>query len=156
MNIPNYQISSIGKIIKNPGESPKICINAEFRPGMEHLDKFSHLLIFWWATQCDNSVDRQVLRVQIPQDRFPNAPQSGVFSSRSPARPNPIMLTIIIQAGVDYANGIITTPHIDAHHDTPVIDVKPYLPSSERVIDTKVAPWLNSLNRSYQPPGPPR
>ena len=81
----SLQLVPIGKVLKKNGEPTKISIDTKYREGMQHLDKFSHLLIFWWASKCDNLNDRQVLTVQIPQDRFPDAPKSGVFSSRSPA-----------------------------------------------------------------------
>ena len=51
----------------------------------------------------------------------------GLFSTRSPKRPNPIGLSIVklekITDGVLYVSGI------DAFDGTPVLDIKPYLPS---------------------------
>ncbi len=51
----------------------------------------------------------------------------GLFATRSPKRPNPIGFAIIklekIKDGVLYVSGI------DAFNNTPVLDIKPYLPS---------------------------
>jgi tRNA-Thr(GGU) m(6)t(6)A37 methyltransferase TsaA len=55
----------------------------------------------------------------------------GLFSTRSPKRPNPIGFSIVklekIQDGILYVSGI------DAFEGTPVLDLKPYLPSVDCV-----------------------
>lgn len=55
----------------------------------------------------------------------------GLFSTRSPRRPNPIGLSIVklhqIKDGILYVSGI------DAFDGTPILDIKPYLPSVDCV-----------------------
>ena len=57
----------------------------------------------------------------------------GVFATRSPARPNPIAMTASEVINIDFASGIIRVAFIDADEDTPVLDIKPYTPSFDRV-----------------------
>ena len=53
----------------------------------------------------------------------------GVFASRSPHRPNPLGLSLVklekVEGDTLYLSGI------DLIHGTPILDVKPYLPSSD-------------------------
>ena len=51
----------------------------------------------------------------------------GVFSTRSPKRPNPIGLAIVKLEKIQ--NGILYISGVDAFDGTPVLDIKPYLPS---------------------------
>jgi tRNA (Thr-GGU) A37 N-methylase len=38
---------------------------------------------------------------------------------------------------------------MDANEGSPLIDIKPYLPSSDKVDDAKVAPWFENLDYRY-------
>jgi tRNA (Thr-GGU) A37 N-methylase len=42
---------------------------------------------------------------------------------------------------VDAAKGIVRLAYIDAFDGTPVVDLKPYIPISDRVRDVRVADW---------------
>lgn len=153
---PVYTLRPIGIISKESKKKPVLLVDPPYRPGLLHLEKFSHALIFWWAERCDNTKDRKILVVQPPIDRFPEAPPMGVFSTRSPARPNPIMISIVVLEEVDVKAGRLTLSYIDADDQTPLLDIKPYLPSSERVLGGRLPEWFESLNHPFIPPGPPR
>jgi tRNA (Thr-GGU) A37 N-methylase len=43
---------------------------------------------------------------------------------------------------VDEDRGIVQLPYIDAFDGTPLLDIKPYVPISDRIRDYRVAPWL--------------
>jgi tRNA (Thr-GGU) A37 N-methylase len=73
---------------------------------------------------------RDVLQSKPPFDK---APQTGVFSSRSPRRPNPIGITVVELVEVDPISGTILVDHMDAFDATPILDIKPYIPSSEHI-----------------------
>ena len=66
--------------------------------------------------------DRAVLRV-VPRDD-PRNPERGVFSTRSPDRPNPIGLHLVTVVKVVSDTEIEVSP-LEALNGTPVIDVKP-------------------------------
>jgi len=151
-----FGIHPIGSVSKQPGKKPVLIIDPPYRPGLLHLDKFSHALVFWWADGCDNPKDRKILVVQPPYDSFPDAPPMGVFSTRSPARPNPIMLSIVVLEQVNIQDGKLILSYIEANDKTPLLDIKPYLPSSERVLGSRLPTWFESLDHAFIPPGPPR
>ena len=56
---------------------------------------------------------------------YPNRPLQGVFSTRSPDRPNPVGLHPVTLAGIE-GNAVIVRD-LEAIDGTPVIDVKPVL-----------------------------
>ena len=53
------------------------------------------------------------------------AEPKGVFSLRSPARPNPVGLHVAKLVGLDIGSGRIELDAIDVLDGTPVIDLKP-------------------------------
>jgi len=71
----------------------------------------------------------------------------GVFATRSPHHPNPIGLTLVRVERVDAAAACIYVSGIDLLNGTPVLDVKPYVPSFD-IMPTATAPaWqVDSLN----------
>ena len=69
--------------------------------------------------------DRDVLRVHPRGD--PARAVQGVFSTRSPARPNPIGLHEVTILAIE--RGRVRVSALDAVNGTPVLDVKPVLRS---------------------------
>ncbi len=53
----------------------------------------------------------------------------GTFSLRSPNRPNPVSLATVTITSLDIANGRIGIDAIDCFDRTPLVDIKPWLPS---------------------------
>lgn len=67
--------------------------------------------------------DRSVLRVHPRSD--PTVPLTGVFSTRSPDRPNPIGLHLVEVVAVDGLR--VQVRNLEALDGTPIVDVKPRL-----------------------------
>jgi tRNA-Thr(GGU) m(6)t(6)A37 methyltransferase TsaA len=111
---------------------------------LTHLAGFSHLQIVWWAHLADSTQDRDTLIVEKPFKKGPE--QLGLFSTRAPARPNPIMISTVQVRDIDSEKGFIQVPVIDAVDGTPVLDIKPYFPM-ERVKDPQVPAWCRHWPR---------
>jgi tRNA (Thr-GGU) A37 N-methylase len=45
---------------------------------------------------------------------------------------------------MDMERGLIRVPYMDAFDKTPIIDIKPYFPVSDRVREVRVAPWAEN------------
>jgi len=91
----------------------------EFAEGMKDLDTFTHAhLIFYFHKK-----DEELQLLQYPKGR--NAPR-GVFSIRSPLRPNKIGLTIVKIVSVE--KSILRFTGADMIDGTPLLDIKPYVP----------------------------
>lgn len=118
---------------------PTLQILEPYRPALKELRQFSHVYVFWWFDQNDNEEARANL-----QDDLPYAPGTvaGVFASRSERRPNPLAMTICLILDVDEAAGTVVVPWIDAFNGTPILDMKPYVPVSDRIRDVSVAEWF--------------
>lgn len=96
----------------------------EIRPSLEagltDIEGFSHLYVIWVFDRAEEEFE---LMAQPPTADRPH----GVFSTRSPRRPNPIGLTVVRLTRREgrylYVRGV------DMLDGTPVLDIKPYLSS---------------------------
>ena len=77
------------------------------------------VLVITWLDRAN----RDVLRVHPRGDR--SRPQEGVFSTRSPHRPNPIGLHRVEITAIDGSR--IQVRSLEALDGTPILDVKPLL-----------------------------
>ncbi|HBE9332084.1 UNVERIFIED_CONTAM: tRNA (N6-threonylcarbamoyladenosine(37)-N6)-methyltransferase TrmO [Clostridioides difficile] len=143
-------INPIGKI-RIQGEEVFIKLDKKYVPALNELDDFSHLNVFWWADGFDNPELRSILETPKPYKSGPDV--IGIFATRSPIRPNPIALTTVQIINIDHENGIIKIPYIDANDNSPVIDLKPYTPSVDRVENPSVPKWCSHWPKSVEKSG---
>jgi tRNA-Thr(GGU) m(6)t(6)A37 methyltransferase TsaA len=141
-----YTINPIGKVRKTDSEI-FLEIDREYWAATTHLDLFSHAIVLWWIDGLDTPESRTTILANPPKNKGPLP--SGVFSCRSPARPNPIGHTIVKILSLDEDKLRIYLDHMDANDGSPIIDVKPYLPSSDKVDGATVAPWFENLEPRY-------
>jgi tRNA-Thr(GGU) m(6)t(6)A37 methyltransferase TsaA len=143
----SYKIYPIGFVRKAQG-SFMLEIHEEYRPALKQLDGFSHLHVFWWCHLYDQEEHRKILICDRPYKTAPS--KIGVFATRSPLRPNPIALTVVAVLNINLDEGRIHIPYIDAEHDTPIIDVKPYHPSTDRIRNVSVPEWCHHWPQWYE------
>ena len=142
-----YEVSIIGTICNNEkGTFIKLAPN--LIPALKALDGFSHINVLWWFSDFDSDQFRSVLEAEQP---YKNAPEKmGIFATRSPIRPNPIALTTVEIIHINNQNGVIQIAYIDANDNTPVLDLKPYTPSLDRVEVPTVPDWCNHWPKSLE------
>ncbi len=133
----NYSIQPVGKVIKS-SETTGIEIFPPFRDALLGMAGFSHIIVLYWFDRNDTPEKRDTLRVHPRADQ--NNPLTGVFATRSPRRPNLIGLSVCKIKAVE--QGRIVVDSIDAFDQTPVIDIKPYIPVSDCVPDASVPWWV--------------
>jgi tRNA (adenine37-N6)-methyltransferase len=147
MGNQEYVLKPIGKVMVGK-DGYYIKIDIEFLPALQELEGFSHINVLWWFDKNDNAAGRSHLSCKTP---YKNAPDKiGVFATRSPFRPNPIGLTAVQILGIDHEEGIIRIAYIDADDGTPVLDIKPYHPSCDRVRDFSVPQWCTLWPQWYE------
>ncbi|KAK2580998.1 hypothetical protein KPH14_006051 [Odynerus spinipes] len=88
---------------------------------LEGLQDFSHLWIIFHFHRNDSTH----IRAKVAPPRL-NGIRTGVFSTRSPHRPCPIGLSLVKILKID--NYTIYFEGVDMVDETPVLDIKPYIP----------------------------
>jgi tRNA-Thr(GGU) m(6)t(6)A37 methyltransferase TsaA len=133
----SLKVFPIGYVRRN-GERTYLEILEPYTPALKELEHFSHVQVFWWFSQFDDDMYREVMQ----SEHAPyNAPTLGMFACRSPVRPNPIGLTTTEMLSVDHDKGEVEIVNIDAFDGTPILDLKAYFPSCDRVREVRVPEW---------------
>jgi len=132
------EIRFIGVVEKRKGEEARIRIFPEYCAGIKGIEGFSHLIILYWMHLRDNEEKRQTLLV-FPRGGTVNI-ETGVFACRSPSRPNPIGLCVVKLLKVEECT--LTVRGLDAFENSPVIDIKPYIPRIDSISDAQTPKWI--------------
>ena len=106
-------------------------IFSEYADGLKDLNGFSHIYVLFHL-HLTKSKSLQV----IP---FLDTEAHGIFATRSPARPNPIGLSVVCLDKIE--KNILHVRNIDILDGSPVLDIKPYIPQFD-VFETSCNGWL--------------
>jgi tRNA-Thr(GGU) m(6)t(6)A37 methyltransferase TsaA len=94
----------------------------ELEEGLADIEGFSHLYVLWVFDRLENPGGFDLM-AHPPADDRPH----GLFTTRSPRRPNPIGLTVVELLGREGSS--LRVRGIDMLDGTPILDIKPYLSS---------------------------
>jgi tRNA-Thr(GGU) m(6)t(6)A37 methyltransferase TsaA len=125
--------------VETPGETSIVSIFPKFCAGLQGLDAFSHIIVLYWCHLRDEKDEREVLKV-TPR-RHQHGSQVGVFASRSPTRPNPIALCVAQLVNIQDCR--LHVRGLDALQDSPIIDIKPYIPRADSVPEAETPKWTS-------------
>jgi tRNA-Thr(GGU) m(6)t(6)A37 methyltransferase TsaA len=132
------KLTFIGRVRRVDGLVTNIEVFPEVCEGLRNITEYSHLIVLYWAHRRDNAEERRTLLV-CPK-RHGRKVETGVFSCRSPSRPNPICLCVVELLKAEGCD--LTVKGLDAELGSPIVDIKPYVPHSDSVPDARVADWV--------------
>ncbi len=111
----------------------RVELRAELQPGLADLDGFSHLHLI---THLHRGAPGGLEVVPFLDDQV-----RGIFATRSPRHPNPIGISVVRLLGVE--DCILEISGIDLLDGTPVLDIKPYVPTFDCIAAERTG-WLES------------
>jgi len=136
------QLTPIGVIhspYKERGQAPRqgrlseneitLEIFPPFAPALKDIERCSHLIVLYWGDRAN----RETLQSRTPFSEVP----VGVFSSRSPNRPNPIAFCVadLLRREGD----CLIVRGVDALDGSPLLDIKAYAPALDSIPDATQA-----------------
>ena len=109
---------------------------------LDGIEAFSHIMVVYWPHKLGS--ERRQLRKVHPMGRQ-DIPMQGIFATRSPARPNPVLVSVVRL--LERAGNRLKVAGLDAVDGSPLIDIKPYIkPRGDELLAT--APeWMVKLHR---------
>lgn len=109
---------------------------------LDALDGFSHVwVVFVFHENTVRAGNRGLSSFQAKITPPRLGRRVGVFSTRSPHRPNPIGLSVCQILRVDEKSRTLTLGGVDLVDGTPILDIKPYVPY-DSVRDCIVPAWV--------------
>ncbi len=137
------------KTLHQPDEAGEERSVIELTPGegireaLRDLDGIERIWLVWWFHRNEG------WRPLVLPPRGPSR-RRGVFSTRSPHRPNPLGITPVRLLGIEGLRLIIGPS--DLLEGTPVFDIKPYVPAYDSFPES-CAGWIDDVAKSSaQPP----
>ncbi len=156
MKMENYTITAIGTITspyKTKEECPiqgiiapegggRIEIFPKYEEALSTIEIFSHIILFYLFDRAGE--------LQLSRPTFLDDESHGVFASRHPCRPNGIGMSVVRL--LERKNNILFVNEIDVLDQTPLIDIKPYVPKFDHREDATNG-WIENRNFRIKPSG---
>ena len=108
----------------------------EFVEGLKDIEGFSHIILIY-AFHHSTGYDLHIKPFLDDQER-------GLFSTRYPYRPNPIGISIVHL--LSRQGNSLTFEGADVLNDTPLLDIKPYVPDFDQQIDVRTG-WYETRSK---------
>lgn len=122
------------------GVKGKIIIDEKYVDGLKDLQYFSHINILYLL----HKIEGYLLEVKPFMDNDTH----GIFATRSPKRPNRIGSSVV---KIDKIKGnTIYISNIDVLNNTPLLDIKPYVPQlyEDTIDELKIGWFENNHNKA--------
>ncbi|HKJ91634.1 MAG TPA: tRNA (N6-threonylcarbamoyladenosine(37)-N6)-methyltransferase TrmO [Longimicrobiales bacterium] len=110
-----------------------------FRPGLDDLDGFSHVVLLYHLHR-SRGFDLRV----VP---FLDTEPRGLFATRAPRRPNAIGLSVVELARIE--DGVLHVRNVDMLDGTPLLDIKPYVREFDAQDDVRTG-WLEKAGKDVR------
>jgi len=145
--------ATVEKAEKEQGAISELVIDGHLKGILDGIESFSHLLVLYWAHRVLPEARSLIKAHPIGRKDFPLV---GIFSTCSPARPNPICATVVRL--VERKANVLKVEGLDAIDGSPLIDIKPYIPSYYHADNVRMADWMLQIEREFAegslPPAP--
>ena len=136
-SFPSICLRPVGTVVtREENELSELVIDSELTGILDGIDDFSHLIVLFWAHQVPP--ERRSQTKVHPRGRE-DLPLTGIFATRSPARPNPILITPVKL--LRRAGNRLEVQGLDALDGSPIIDVKPYFPGPYAADEVSLPDW---------------
>lgn len=113
---------------KYSDEKSVIEIFPEYAAALDGVEFLKSIIVLYWGDRAD----RNILKSIPPFATL----EKGVFSTRSPNRPNPIAICVCKILSIE--KNKITVMGLDALNNSPVLDIKVFIPRVDTDEDYKI------------------
>jgi len=109
----------------------------EFSQGLRGLEEFSHIYLLYAFHRSEG--------YSLLVKPFLDDDQHGLFATRHPRRPNPIGFSVVRLRKIE--DNLLTIEGVDVLDDTPLLDIKPYVPDFDHRDDVQTG-WYSRRSKS--------
>lgn len=115
-----------------------IILKNKYQKGLKDLEEFSHIHILYLLHKAEG--------YSLEVKPFMDNNTHGIFATRSPKRPNRIGSSVVKLDKIE--NNVVYISNIDVLNQTPLLDIKPYVPQLyEDTIDELKIGWFEKNHK---------
>ncbi len=115
---------------------------AEYEDGLKDIESFSHIILIYLF---DRAPETKLVRLTFLDDN-----PHGIFATRHPCRPNNTGLTVVRL--LKREKNVLSVSGIDVLDQTPLLDIKPYVPRFDCYPEATEG-WITNLVDRPKPKG---
>ena len=145
IKMKEQQEANIKHVRQMNEETSEIIIDKNIVDILEGIEEYSHLVILYWAHKVPEQ-SRSLTKVHpMGRDCFSKV---GIFSTCSPARPNPLLMTVVSLCGI--RENILEVTRLDAVDGSPVVDIKPYVKNFYPQDKISIPEWMQHIQKEFE------
>jgi tRNA-Thr(GGU) m(6)t(6)A37 methyltransferase TsaA len=122
-----------------------LIIDPSYEDMLDGVENFSHIVVIYWPHLLTD--EQRTLRKVHPMGRK-DLPIQGIFATRSPARPNSILISTV--ALLERRRNILQVKGLEALDGSPILDIKTYIQISDQVTNPVFPEWVHQIKRELQ------
>jgi tRNA (adenine37-N6)-methyltransferase len=116
-----------------------ITVDAMYMEGLKDIETFSHIILIYVFHRSEG--------FQLQVKPFLDNAVHGVFATRAPRRPNPVGISVVELLKRD--GNVLVIKGVDVLDDTPLLDIKPYVPGFD-VFQVSSVGWLENKKQQMK------
>lgn len=145
LTLQGSHAAMVERVRRTDTEVSQIVIREDLEDILNGIEDYSHLVVLYWAHAVPE--ERRSLTRVHPMGRK-DFPEVGIFSTCSPARPNPVLMTIVRLTKRE--KNVLTVIGLDAIDGSPVIDIKPYVSEFYPREGVRVPAWMEQIQEEIR------
>jgi tRNA-Thr(GGU) m(6)t(6)A37 methyltransferase TsaA len=114
----------------------------EYEAGLKDIEGFSHIYLLYLLDRAGE--------IKLVRETFLDDTPHGIYASRHPCRPNGIGLSIVKL--IKREKNVLTVGDIDMLDNTPLLDIKPYIPKFDAIVSASEG-WTAGKEWRQKPEG---
>lgn len=114
----------------------------KYEDGLKDIEGFSHLILLYEFNRPIKRSEKENYLLEsygLTVTPYLDGESHGLFATRSPDRPNPIGISVVEL--LDCTKKVLRVKGVDMLDETPLLDIKPYVPKFDLRKNTKIG-WL--------------
>jgi tRNA (adenine37-N6)-methyltransferase len=109
------------------------------------IEEFSHIVVLYWAHLVPPR--RRSLQQVHPMGRK-DLPLKGIFATRSPSRPNPVLVSTVRLLARE--GNVLRVLGLEALDGSPIVDIKPFVPDFDGAESPTVPSWVQQMRQDME------
>jgi tRNA-Thr(GGU) m(6)t(6)A37 methyltransferase TsaA len=123
----------------------QVVIDPEWAEALEGIEKFSHI---WVLFGLHRAAEGRRFTAKVHPMGQKDLPLVGALATRTPHRPNPIALTLVQLLRRE--DNVLIVRGLDAYDGTPILDIKPYLPTGDLIPEATAPDWVRTIQEKLE------
>jgi len=123
----------------------ELIIDPSYDDMLDGIENFSHIVVVYWPHLLTD--EQRKLRKVHPMGRK-DLPIQGIFATRSPARPNSILISTVEL--LKRQKNILQVRGLEALDGSPILDIKTYIEISDQISNPIFPEWVHQIKRELQ------